>query len=222
MATYIPRSHSPRASDRVGPQTHSHIAAPITPVHSPHHSVTSSASSRTPIHTLSIHEYRRQQNTPTSQVTTSLGKTLRRKAAAPTLSGVQRDLTVRSSRPDFQSSFRPLHVSHSEQQLHSRVSPFQQQLVSDQILRSQSAEPRTLGGSISSISTTNTTGKIRYFNSRKRLPKPSTLSFHTFPSQLSAVGNNVLQSSLVPNALEFAAAGSRSSDARTAKTTSTF
>jgi hypothetical protein len=91
-----------------------------------------------------------------------------------------------------------------------------------QILRSQSAEPRTLGGSISSISTATTTGKVRYFNSRKRLPKPSTLSFHTFPSQYSATRNNVQQSSPVPNDLEFAAAGSRSSDTRTAHTTSTF
>jgi hypothetical protein len=222
MATYIPRSHSPRASDKVGPQTHTHISAPMTPVHSPHHSVTSSASSRTPIHTLSIHEYRRQQNTPSSQEATSLGKTLRRKAAAPALSRVQRDLTVRTSRPDFPSFLRPLHVSQSEQQLHSRSSSFQQQLLNDQILRSQSAEPRTLGDSISSIATTTTTGKVRYFNSRKRLPKPSSLSFHTFPSHSSAAQNNALQTSPVPNALEFAAAGSRSSDARTALTTSTF
>jgi hypothetical protein len=157
-------------------------------------------------------------------VVTPSGKTLRRKAAAPVLSGVQRDLPVaRATRPEFQSSFRPLHPSQSEQQLHSHQSLFQKQQLSDQLIRSQSAEPRTQGGSISSTSTTTSTGRVRYFNSRKRLPKPSTISeFHPFLSRTTALRTNALPRPPVLTALGSPTAGTRSSDTRTAHTTSTF
>ncbi|KAH8728363.1 hypothetical protein GQ44DRAFT_724371 [Phaeosphaeriaceae sp. PMI808] len=166
MAAFNPHSHSPRVL--------AHNPTPITPVHSPHHSITSSISSRTPLHTLSIHEYRRQQNTPGSQIVTPSGKTLRRKAAAPSLAGLERVPSLtRATHSVSRSSLRPLHSTQSAQQLHSHPSPFQPQLRSDQLSRSQSAEPRNQGGSISSTSTTTSTGRVRHFNSRKRLPKPA-------------------------------------------------
>lgn len=224
MATYVPHSHSPRMSDTNFQYVQAHTPAPMTPVHSPHHSVASSISYRTPIHTLSIHEYRKQQNTPSSQIAAPLGKTLRRKAAAPALSGVQRDSSVaRAAYSDTQPSFPSLHLSQSAQQLHPHRSYFQQPSLSDQLARSQSAEPRTQGGSISSTSTTTSTGKVRYFNSRKRLPKPppATGPYH-LPSRLAAVKTNVPYRPAFQTTLEFPTTGSRSSNTRIAHTTSTF
>lgn len=121
----MPHSHSPRMPERAIPQTLAQYAAPITPVHSPHHSITSSVSSRTPLHTLSIHEYRKQQNTPSAQTATPTGKTLRRKAAAPALHGLERAPSVASAiRGVPQSSYRSLQPSQSAQHLQSHRSPF--------------------------------------------------------------------------------------------------
>jgi hypothetical protein len=84
-----------------------------TPVHSPHHSVHSSSSSRLSVRNLTLHEYRKQQNSPAPQATTP-GRTLRRKAAAPGLKEIERAPSV--SRTPLSSSRvppRPLHFSHS-------------------------------------------------------------------------------------------------------------
>jgi hypothetical protein len=193
---------------------------PMTPVHSPHHSVTSSISARTSIHNLSIHEYRKQQNTPNSQTATPSGKTLRRKAAAPALNGVQRAPATRS---DSQPSSRPLHSSQSAYQLQLHRSPFQQQLLADQLHRAQSAEPRTQGGSVSSISTTTSTGKVGHFKSRKRLPKPPAVTgVLPFPSHLAIVTTTSPHRPPPPNTWDPSTERSLSSDGRTPHTTSTF
>ena len=181
MATFNPRSHSPRVSGLVSPQTLADN--PMTPVHSPHHSVTSSVSSRTPIHTLTIHEYRKQQHTPTlSWKGTPPGKTLRRKPAAFALNDIERATSVPPSDwSDCGPSLRPLHFSQSAHQLKTARPPFQQQTRPELPLRAQSTEPRQQTGSISSLSTIDSS-KVRYFNSRKRLPKPpATAGAVAFP-----------------------------------------
>lgn len=223
MANYYPYSHSPRLSDTTPPQTLPHNPPPLTPVHSPHHSVNSSVSSRTPIHTLSIHEYRKQQNTPSSRLGTPSGKTLRRKAAAPVLNTTRPNPSAQSTRSNSQPSFPPLHESQSAQHLQfSHRSPFQQQLLGDQLVRAQSAEPRTQGGSISSISTTTSSGKVGHFKSRKRLPKPPAVTgLAPFPSHLATVKSTPRRLP-VPNTLDLPARGSYSSDTRNTPTTSTI
>lgn len=223
MATYMPRSHSPRMSNRTSPPLLAQLPPPTTPVHSPHHSVTSPVSSRTPVHVLSIHEYRKQQNTPISQAGTPSGKTLRRIAAAPVLNGVERAPSVtQTARSASQSSFRPLYSSQSALHLNSHQPPIQSHLVPDQILRSQSAEPRTQGGSISSILTTSSSGKTRHFNSRKRLPRPPRNADSHRPLPLAIVKSHApLRPQLSVNP-EFSRESSRSSGAPTTPTPSTF
>ncbi|KAH7357547.1 hypothetical protein BKA66DRAFT_427846 [Pyrenochaeta sp. MPI-SDFR-AT-0127] len=212
MATYHPHSHSPRIQ----------AGNPMTPVHSPHHSVTSSASSRTPIHTLTIHEYRKQQYTPTSQKGTPSGKTLRRKAAASGLSDIERVPSVsRTTRSGSGSSLRPLHFSRSVQQLKSSQSLFPQQTLADLSFRSQSAEPRVQGGSVSSISTANLSGKVCHFNSRKRLPRPPVPGPILF-LPLANVKSTQVQQSPLPATLSFCTEASHSSDAQTTPALSTF
>ncbi|KAH6643157.1 hypothetical protein C7974DRAFT_118400 [Boeremia exigua] len=170
MAAYDLYSHSPPVSDTASPQLRE--LGPITPIHSPHHSVHSSTSLRTPLHTLSIHEYRKQQSTPLSRIATPSGKTLRRKASAFALNELERVPSTKSAlRRDSHSSARPLHASYSAHQL-TNSTPFGIELVSDQISRSQSAGPGVHGGSISSVATVDSQGKLHHFNTRKRLPRP--------------------------------------------------
>lgn len=64
------------------------VTTPVTPIHSPHQSL-SSTPSRTPVHTLTLHEYRKQQNTPSPQSITP-GRRLKRKAAASGLNAIER------------------------------------------------------------------------------------------------------------------------------------
>lgn len=64
------------------------VATPVTPIHSPHQSL-SSTPSRTPVHTLTLHEYRKQQNTPSPQSITP-GRRLKRKVAASGLNTIER------------------------------------------------------------------------------------------------------------------------------------
>ncbi|KAH7390895.1 hypothetical protein DE146DRAFT_146548 [Phaeosphaeria sp. MPI-PUGE-AT-0046c] len=225
MANVSYSSPSPRVPGRGPPQTHTHthVTAPVTPVHSPHHSVTSSASTRTPIHTLSIHEYRRQQNTPNLQTAALPGRTLRRKAAAPSLNPLQSDHYVQAIRSTPVPTTRPLHISQSAQQLHSYRSPLQQERLADQITRAQSAEPRTQGGSVSSISTTTSTGKLGHFKSRKRLPKPSAalvpllIPTHLAPSKPPAPPRPPF-----PHTLDLPTESSHSSGIYTPHSASTF
>jgi hypothetical protein len=222
MAAFISNMHSPRVPDGTLQQTLVHTSPPFTPVHSPHHSVNSSVSSRTPIHALSIHEYRKQQHTPSLQVGTPSGKTLRRKAAAPVLNNTQSKLSVQTVQSHSQLAFRPLHLSQSVQQLHSsHQSPLQQQLLADQLIRSQSAEPRAQGGSISSISTTTSSGKVGHFKSRKRLPKPPAATGPIFSSHLAPVKSKPRRSP-TSTALDLPVDRSHSDDTRTTRTTSTF
>ncbi|KAH7080058.1 hypothetical protein BKA63DRAFT_407037 [Paraphoma chrysanthemicola] len=216
MATYDPYSRSPRF--------HAHDVAPITPVHSPHHSVTSSISTRTPVHTLSIHEYRKQQNTSSSQTETPAGKTLRRKTAAPLLNGFDRTPALpRAAHSSAQLPPRPLQSSQSAHQLFSQRPHSHYHLLSDQGFRSQSAEPRAQGGSISSISTITSTGRVRHFNTRKRLPKPQTVTnFLPLPSNIATTKARKPSHSQFPPTTDFSTESSLSSDVRTARTASTF
>ncbi|CAO2658152.1 Nn.00g074120.m01.CDS01 [Neocucurbitaria sp. VM-36] len=214
MATYNPYSHSPRMQ----------AGNPITPVHSPHHSVTSSVSSRTPIHTLTIHEYRKQQHTPNSQKGTPAGKTLRRKAAASALSDIERVPSItRSTRSGSGSSLHPLHFSQSAQQLKPNQSSFEQQALLDISLRSQSAEPRVHGDSISSSPTVNISGKVRHFNSRKRLPRPPAATGPlVYPFPFANVKSSQNRRSPLPAALSFSTEFSHSSNTQTTPTPSSF
>lgn len=172
MAAVYSHSHSPWDPDRAS--LRAHVGNPMTPVHSPHHSLASSASSRTPIHTLTIHEYRKQQHTPTlARKGTPPGKTLRRKPAALALNDIERVASVPPSTwSDYGPPQRSLHFSQSAHQLKSRPLPFQQQTQPELPFRAQTTEPHQQTGSISSISTASSSSKVRYFNSRKRLPRP--------------------------------------------------
>ena len=92
---------------------HTRVADPATPVHSPHHSVHSSASSRLSLRNLTLHEYRKQQNSPASQATPP-GKTLRRKAAASGLKEIERVPSLsRTPLSAARAPPRPLHLSQS-------------------------------------------------------------------------------------------------------------
>lgn len=169
MQTYFPHSRSSRMDTSPSPQTYA--PDPVTPVHSPHHSVHSSTSQRTSVHTLSLHEYRKQQNTPDSRTETPAGRTLRRKAAAPALNKIERTSSViRPRLPGPSTSSRGLQVSQSTQNLSSRSAPNHSLL--DHAFRSQSAEPRVQSDNALSTLTTNLSLKARNFGSRKRLPKP--------------------------------------------------
>jgi hypothetical protein len=223
MAAYPPHSQSPRLSEP--PSLRMHPGNPMTPVHSPHHSVTSSASSRTPVHVLTIHEYRKQQHTPTlSQTGTPSGKTLRRKPAALALNDIERAPSVsHSTRSAPGPSLRPLHFSHSAYHLDSGHLPLQQPPLPELSLRSQSAEPRVQTASISSISTANSSGKVRQFKSRKRLPKPpATTGPVLFSPPLANVKSTQTRQSPRPAVLSFSTDRSHSSGAQTTPTPSTF
>ncbi|CAA9966914.1 hypothetical protein PTMSG1_10273 [Pyrenophora teres f. maculata] len=224
MAAFRPRSLSPQVPDRMSPRMHA--GNPMTPVHSPHHSVTSSASSRTPIHVLTIHEYRKQQHTPTLlRKGTPPGKTLRRKPAASTLSNIERAPSVAPpERSESAPSLRPLHFSQSAYQLRSNELHFEQQLPLDWSLRSQSAVPFAKTGSVSSISTTNSVSKVRYFNSRKRLPKPFVnRDPAALPPPLANVHSAQPRRSSPPAALSLSSTErTNSREAQTTSTPSTF
>lgn len=220
MAANVLYSHSPQGSDVASPQYHG--PGPITPIHSPHQSVHSAASLRTPLHTLSIHEYRKQQSTPLARIATPSGKTLRRKAAASALNEIERvPPTGLTQRRD--SGSRPLHLSQSAYQLAPPNQPFGEQFIPDQVFRSQTAEPWTQGGSISSITTAESHGKVRHFSSRKRLPRPPapTGSGLHPPSHLPVRPTRQIRATL-PAPLSFLTDESNSSDVQTTPTPSTF
>ena len=182
MAVHVRKSHSPQ----LGGSQHSiqrvYAMDPSTPIHSPHHSVNSSTSSRTPLHALTIHEYRKQQNTPTREVDTPPGKTLRRRAAASALNELERTPSIsRTPLSGSRPPYRPLHLSQSAHQLasHQPLPPspphyFPQAEVS---LRSQSAEPRDLVFRYPSSTDaghfkSEFTRKVSNFKPIKRLPNP--------------------------------------------------
>lgn len=220
MAASGPYSLSPEVHDAA--PLHHRASALFTPKHSPHHSGHSATSLRTPVHTLSIHEYRKQQNTPLSQIATPSGKTLRRKASTFTLNEVER---VPSTNPtqqrDLYTSTRPLHSSYSAHQLAPTPSFLSFPPALDEAFRSQSAEPRAQGGSISSVATIDSLRKERHFGTRKRLPRPSA---HT-GSGLQAKSYEPLRPTRqirasLPAPLSFLTEGSNPSDAQTTSTPS--
>ncbi len=222
MATYALSTHSLRGSKRTPPLIEA--TQPITPVHSPHHSVTSSLSYRTPNHTLTIHEYRKQQQTPVLRSATPPGKTLRRKAALSSLGDVERPASVtRAASTTSSPSLRQLHYSQSVQLLNTSQPPLQPLTLSALAFRSQSAEPRVQGGSVSSVSTTNLQGKVGYFKTRKRLPKPPAA---TGPSLNSPFFANVTSAnhhySPLPANLGFSTESIQSSEAPNTTGSSTF
>ncbi|KAF2476149.1 uncharacterized protein BDR25DRAFT_90994 [Lindgomyces ingoldianus] len=160
---------------------HAYAFNPVTPIHSPHHSLNSSTSSRTPLHTLTLHEYRKQQHTPTTQSATPPGKTLRRKAAAAALNEVERVPSVTRKPVGGSGSFRPLHLSQSAHELatHHTLPPspphfFQQSALQDRTFRSQSAELRDPGGTAFGYPTfsQNQPTTVSNWKPIKRLPKP--------------------------------------------------
>jgi hypothetical protein len=175
-------SHSPRLSP-----TERHGFELATPIHSPHHSVNSSVSSRTPLHALSLHEYHKLQNTPTSQSATPPGKTLRRKAAASALNELERVPSVRRTPVSaLRLSSRSLHSSKSAHQLtaYQPLPPspphFEQTGPIDNSFRSQSAGPYTSGvsllkevTSLRAPSALSVSSKVGNWKPIKKLPKPS-------------------------------------------------
>lgn len=204
-------SHSPRPSQASqNSLRHAYALDPVTPTHSPHHSIHSSISSRTPVHTLSIHEYRKQQNTPTPHFGTPPGKSLRRKPAASALCEVER-VSSKAHTPvsATRAPLHPLHFSQSAHQLtaHQPLPPSpphfdNQRVVSDLSFRSQSADPTGLGGTslgvqlsrdLGSVSfRSDSTGKVSNFKSIKRLPKP-----HPFPTGHARISPPPLASATV-------------------------
>lgn len=221
MATSDRYSHLPEVHD-VAPLHHHRASALFTPKHSPHHSGHSATSLRTPVHTLSIHEYRKQQNTPLSRIATPSGKTLRRKASTFTLNEVER---VPSADPtqqrDPHTSTRPLHPSYSAHQLAPPPSFLGCLPVPDEIFRSQSAEPRAQGDSISSVATIASLRKERHFGTRKRLPRPSAptgFGPQAIPYEPLRPTRQIRAS--LPAPLSFLAEGSNPSDAQTTSTPS--
>ncbi|ORY15740.1 hypothetical protein BCR34DRAFT_163568 [Clohesyomyces aquaticus] len=187
MAAHHQRGPSPQQQTA----HHAYAYQPVTPIHSPHHSLNSSTSSRTP-HTLTLHEYRKQQHTPTSQsATPPPGKTLRRKAAAAALNEIERVPSVTRTPVGGSHPFRPLHLSQSAHQLatHNPLPPspphfFQLPAQHDRSFCSQSAEPRDPGGTPSGYPTSSgskihypslglyQTTKVSNWKTTKRLPKP--------------------------------------------------
>jgi hypothetical protein len=171
MAAY---SHSPRVAGHETASLRARIPTPTTPDHSPHDSLRSSLSLRTPFHTLTLHEYRKQQSTPVSRVEAPPGKTLRRKTAAFALNELERvPLVSRTLRSDSRSLLRPLHSSQSAYQLLPQEHHFGSQPAQDQTFRSLSAEPRVQSGTATSQVVSNTSSKFRQFGARKRLPRPA-------------------------------------------------
>ena len=215
-------SHSPEVHDEA--PLHHRASALFTPKHSPHHSGHSATSLRTPVHTLSIHEYRKQQNSPLSRIATPSGKTLRRKASTFTLNEVERvPSTTPVQQRDPHTSTRPLHSSCSAHQLAPppRPSFLGFPPVSDQAFRSQSAEPRAQSGSISSVAATGSLRKERHFGTRKRLPRPSAPT----KSGLQAISYEPLRPTQQIRAslstpLSFLSEGSHLSDAQVTSTPS--
>lgn len=179
MAGNLTKSPSPRLSSQQ--QQYRHAYNPATPVHSPQHSLHSSTSSRTPLHTLTLHDYRKLQNTPTSQTANRPGKTLRRKPAAAALNELERVPSVsRTPISGSRLASRPLHLSQSAYQLsaHQPLPPsppefFEHTELLNQSFRSQSAEPRSSGASGFELSASFEAGKkVSNWKPIKRLPKP--------------------------------------------------
>jgi hypothetical protein len=169
---------------RVSPKLE-HAFGPATPTHSPSPSIRSSTSSRHPLQTLTLHEYRRLQNTPPPPTTASPGKTLRRKKATSTLNEPERTSASRTS--TFRSRFSSgrLHLSQSAYQLagHQPLPPspphaLEETEFADHLYRSRSAEPRDPqdpepGLSARADSLRSSTPKVGHWKPTKRLPKPS-------------------------------------------------
>jgi hypothetical protein len=206
MEASISYSHSPQPSHNS--LRRAYALDPVTPIHSPHHSIHSSTSSRTPVHTLSIHEYRKQQNTPTPQSGTPSGKSLRRKPAASALGEVERVSSIsRTPVSATRAPPRPLHISQSAHQLtaHQTLPPSpphfdNQRGISDLSFRSQSTNPIDSGGASRGYQSSRdlgsvpfrseSTGKVSNFKSIKRLPKPqpfATSYAQNFPPPLASV-----------------------------------
>jgi hypothetical protein len=169
---------------------------PVTPIHSAQHSLNSSISSRTPLQTLSLHEYRKLQNSPTTQSATPPGRTLRRKPAASALNELER--VPSSSAPSLSASFRsrlsrPLHLSQSAQQLNSYQplppSPphdLDKPELGDCSFRAQSAEPRALSSTKSWLGgaggVRKVYPKVSNLKAIKRLPHPTPAQSHIPPA----------------------------------------
>lgn len=178
MADTLKNSPSPRLSRAEGPARAALCHA--TPVHSAQnsqHSIRSSTSSRGLLHHLSLHEYRKLQNTPPSA--TPPGKTLRRKAAASALNGLERVPSTKSSSSSIARLVpRPLHISLSAHQLtaHQSLPPSPPHLEEQygsakDPIRSQSAAP--LGESaLKQSPLADYSAKVRNWKPIKRLPKP--------------------------------------------------
>ncbi|KAF2277917.1 uncharacterized protein EI97DRAFT_457153 [Westerdykella ornata] len=112
MADLIIESTSRRPSQNNGYATPAHSAQNSL------HSFRSSTPTRSPLHALSLHEYRKLQRTPTPSSQAPQGKSLRRKAATPELREFKRaPSTAGRSASPASLVFRPSHFSISLQHL---------------------------------------------------------------------------------------------------------
>ena len=195
-------SHSPRVASTETASLRAYDPDPTTPDYSPHHSLRSSLSLRTPVRTLTLHEYRKQQSSPVSRVEAPPGKTLRRKTAAFALNELERVPLVTSTLPSHSRSLlRPLHSTQSAYQLLPQEHSFGPQPVPDQSFRSVSAEPRVQSGSATSTVASNTSSKFRQFGVRKRLPRPAATGSRAPPPAIDTkVSNHWAQSTHLPQA----------------------
>jgi hypothetical protein len=230
MAAY---SHSPRVAGHETASLRARGPTPTTPDHpdhSPYGSLRSSLSLRTPVHTLTLHEYRKQQSTPVSRVEAPPRKTLRRKTAAFALNELERvPLVSRTLRSDSRSLSHPLHSSQSAYQLLPQQYPFESQPAQDQTFRSLSAEPRIQSGSATSEVVSTTSSKFRQFGARKRLPRPTAdrsrapppLAINTKASNQWAQPPRLIRYN-PPSRASFLADEPRWSDAPSTATPSTF
>ncbi|KAF2006528.1 hypothetical protein P154DRAFT_569916 [Amniculicola lignicola CBS 123094] len=189
-------AYSPSPLEQQLPTSLAYPFNPSTPVHSPHHSFNSSVSSRTPLHTLTLHEYRKLQNTPPAPTPTPPVNRLRRKAAASSLHDAERAPSVSPVSSRVSRPYRPLQPSHSAYPLtssqlsaHQSLPPSPPHLpnhTATQVgaFRSKSAQAvrdsRSVGIHHSSLRSERNLQPSRYspppeasnWKSTKRLPKP--------------------------------------------------
>lgn len=159
---------------------HQRVASPITPQHSPQPSThsfhsTSSTRSYTPIHSLSLHDYRKLQASPSTPEPKD-GKRLKRKTAATRLNPRERESLLPPQPPLRPSSPpSPPSTSHSES---ARRHP-QQSVSSFRSLPTLQQRP-TLG--LRDIAKLNASSadlpRDVGLGTRKRLPRPKNIEIH--------------------------------------------
>lgn len=186
MAEPLTDSPSPRVFQNNGYASALTHATPIHSAQNSLHSLRSSTSSRTPLHTLSLHEYRKLQRTPTPLSQTPPGKLLRRKPAAIHLKEDERtagDAAKSNSAAPLLS--RPLHFSLSLQRRagYQPLPPSPPHCseyfeFTDKPCESRIAEPTDFGGEAAPFAVNSVGGfhketqKVGQWKTIKKLPRP--------------------------------------------------